>query len=145
MVPCETWAAAAISRWESPSRPARVIACSYSLSASRFALGGALDTTEDVGAQLVAGAVLPHPLGGGDRAEPGAGADSGAGSVGDAPGVLVHRGGVVTTLSAEPVRGGSGDRVQFRRHGGLGLLAARHPRSFARGSKLHDAGLGRTA
>ena len=38
MVPCETWAAAAISRWESPSRPARVMACSYSVSASRLRL-----------------------------------------------------------------------------------------------------------
>ncbi|MGZ6661893.1 MAG: hypothetical protein ACXVHL_31610 [Solirubrobacteraceae bacterium] len=34
-----------------------------------LAVGGALDAAEDVGAQLVAGAVLPHPLGGGDRAE----------------------------------------------------------------------------
>ena len=38
MVPCETWAAAAISRWDSASRPARVMACSYSLSASRLRL-----------------------------------------------------------------------------------------------------------
>ena len=38
MVPCETSAALAISRCESPSRPARVMACSYSVSASRLCL-----------------------------------------------------------------------------------------------------------
>jgi len=32
-VPCETCAAAAISRWENPSRPARLMGCSYPLSA----------------------------------------------------------------------------------------------------------------
>jgi hypothetical protein len=35
-VPCDTSAALAISRCESPSRPARLIACSYSSSASRL-------------------------------------------------------------------------------------------------------------
>ena len=36
-VRCETWAAA-ISRWESPSRPARPMACSYSVPVSRLRL-----------------------------------------------------------------------------------------------------------
>ena len=52
-VPCETWAAAAISRWESPSRPARPMACSYSGVGVALALGGARHVSRHVAAELL--------------------------------------------------------------------------------------------
>ena len=84
MVPCEISAAVAISRWESPSPPARPMACSYSRSASRLALGGARDLPQDVAAEFLAGAQFAGVFGVGDRGEAGAGGDCGAGGLGDA-------------------------------------------------------------
>ena len=59
-----------------PSRPARVIACSYSLSASRFALGGAGCVPQHVCAQRL-WARACRRFGAGDRAQPRAGDDRG--------------------------------------------------------------------
>ena len=72
-VPCETWAAAAISRWESPSRPARLMACSYSLSASRLRLAARVTLPQHVAAELLPGAQLAVAFGVGDRARRGRG------------------------------------------------------------------------
>jgi hypothetical protein len=59
----------AISRCESPSRPARVMACSYPVSASRLRLAARGYLPEDVWAEGLAGALLGLVFSVGDRAQ----------------------------------------------------------------------------
>jgi hypothetical protein len=82
-VPCDTSAAAAISRCESPSRPAasdRLLVLAIGFA---FSLRRARDVPKHVAAQLSPGAQLARAFGVGDRGQGRAGGDRGTRRLGN--------------------------------------------------------------
>jgi hypothetical protein len=82
LVPCETDAAAAISRCESPSRPGAADGVLVFAVGVALALSGTRYLPQHVSAELAPSALLALAFGVGDRAQPRAAVDRGAGRPG---------------------------------------------------------------
>ena len=135
-VPCDTWAAAAISRWESPSRPARVMACSYSVSASclRLAARVTCRSTSPLSSWRARSSPSCSASAIALRRAPAVIAALAASAT--RAGGLVDGGWVLPGLRVQPVVRRGGDCLQLGRERAVGVPVSCHPAS-CRSSSRH--------